>query len=198
MLPLPDIAIGAVVAAFIAALVSLLSLIISKEQKTSEFRQAWIDALRADIAAVVAHANAIHGAAAAQFDTPAKTWEAAREDFVGINQATANIRLRLNSKEMESQAILKSIENLESHLSPGMVDFRELDTIEKQMVADAQVLLKKEWLRVRSGEPVFRAAKWLFLLLIMASVAFISYHLIPSGANPEMQGTLHDKATQRR
>jgi|JI10StandDraft_1071094.scaffolds.fasta_scaffold1127550_1 hypothetical protein len=197
MPPLPEIALGAVIAACIAALVSLLSLIISKEQKTSEFRQAWIDALRADISAVVAHANAIHGAAAAQFDTAAKTWEAAREDFVGINQATANIRLRLNSKEKESQAILKSIENLEAHLSPGVLDFRELDTIEKQLVADAQVLLKKEWLRVRSGEPVFQAAKWLFLLLIVTSVAFISYHLISSGANPAVQGTLRDKTAQR-
>lgn len=197
MPPLPEIALGAVIAACIAALVSLLSLIISKEQKTSEFRQAWIDALRADISAVVAHANAIHGAAAAQFDTPAKTWEAAREDFVGINQATANIRLRLNSKEKESQAILKSIKNLEAHLSPGVLDFRELDTIEKQLVEDAQVLLKKEWLRVRSGEPVFQTAKWLFLLLIAASVALISYHLISSGANPAVQGTLRDKAAQR-
>jgi hypothetical protein len=124
MHPIPDIAIGAVVAAFIAALVSFLSLIISKEQKTSEFRQAWIDALRSDIAAVVAHANAIHGAAAAQFGTAAKTWVAAREDFVGINQASANIRLRLNCKEKESQAVLKSIENLEAHLSPHVMDYR--------------------------------------------------------------------------
>jgi hypothetical protein len=75
--------------------------------------------------------------------------------------------------------------------------YRELDTIEKQLVADAQVLLKKEWLRVRSGEPVFRVAKWLILLLIVASIMFISYHLIPSVANPAVQGTLSDKATQR-
>ena len=46
---IPDVAIGAVVAALIAAIVSLLGLIISKEQKTSEFRQAWIDALRSDL-----------------------------------------------------------------------------------------------------------------------------------------------------
>jgi hypothetical protein len=197
MSSLPEIALGAVIAACIAALVSLLSLIISKEQKTSEFRQAWIDALRADISAVVAHANAIHGADAAQFETAAKTWETAREDFVGINQATANIRLRLNSKEKESQAILNSIENLEAQLSPGALDFRGLDTIEKHVVSYAQVLLKKEWLRVRSGEPVFQAAKWLFLLLILVSVMFISCHLISSWANPLVQGKLGDKTAQR-
>ena len=52
MLNLPDVAIGTMIAAFIAGLVSLLSLIISKEQKVSEFRQAWIDALRAEISSL--------------------------------------------------------------------------------------------------------------------------------------------------
>ncbi|MEM4379495.1 MAG: hypothetical protein QXL01_02260 [Thermoplasmatales archaeon] len=37
------IAFGAIVAALIAATVSFTSLIISKEQKTSEFRQEWIN-----------------------------------------------------------------------------------------------------------------------------------------------------------
>ena len=46
---IPSVAVGAVVAALIAGTVSLLGLIISKEQKTSEFRQAWIDALRNDL-----------------------------------------------------------------------------------------------------------------------------------------------------
>lgn len=49
MIAIPPVAIGAIGAALIAATVSLLGLIISKEQKTSEFRQAWIDALRSDL-----------------------------------------------------------------------------------------------------------------------------------------------------
>lgn len=177
MVELPDIALGAVIAAFIAATISLLGLIISKEQKTSEFRQAWIDALRAEIAAVVAHACAIHGDAAANFGSAAKTWEVARADFVAINQATAAIRLRLNSSEPESQAIIKSIDSLEAHLSPGVLDAAVINGIEKQLVVDAQALLKKEWLRVRSGEPVFRAAKWGFLLLVVVSLLFVFFYL---------------------
>jgi hypothetical protein len=62
MFGLPDQAVGAVAAALIAGLISLLGLIISKEQKVSDFRQAWIDALRSDIAAVITHAQSIHGA----------------------------------------------------------------------------------------------------------------------------------------
>lgn len=44
-LKMNSISIGAVGAAIIAGFFSIVSLIIGKEQKTSEFRQAWIDAL---------------------------------------------------------------------------------------------------------------------------------------------------------
>jgi hypothetical protein len=60
MVGVPDAAIGATVAALIAGTVSLLGLIISKEQKTSEFRHAWIDALRSDLTAFLTQINAIH------------------------------------------------------------------------------------------------------------------------------------------
>jgi len=43
-------AIGPIIAAIIGAVVTLASLIISKESKLSEFRQAWIDSLRQEIA----------------------------------------------------------------------------------------------------------------------------------------------------
>jgi hypothetical protein len=55
MFGLPNEIAGAIIAAFIAGLIALLGLIISKEQTISWFRQAWIDALREDIAAVITH-----------------------------------------------------------------------------------------------------------------------------------------------
>ncbi len=44
---------GLIVAAIIAGAVAFFSLIISKEQSVSEFRQQWIDALRKGIAIIV-------------------------------------------------------------------------------------------------------------------------------------------------
>ena len=41
---------GLIVAAIIAGAVAFVSLIISKEQSISEFRQQWIDELRKDVA----------------------------------------------------------------------------------------------------------------------------------------------------
>jgi hypothetical protein len=176
----PDIAVGAIVAALIAGVVSLLGLIVSKEQKTSEFRQAWIDALRSELSAVIAHANAIHGAGAACLDTPAELWKVVRADFVGINEATAKIRLRLNPKEPQAKAVLSTIESLEQSLSPGRsMDYSQINAIEKKLVGEAQVLLKEEWHRVQAGESTYRIARFTALAISAACVvALIAVSLV--------------------
>lgn len=184
MLNQPDIALGAVIAAMITAFVSWLGLIISKEQKISDFRQAWIDALRVEISAVVAHVNAIHGSAAAQLSSPAEIWNVAREDYVKLNQAEANIRLRLNPNEKECLAVLASIEKLEAHLTQGYLDHCVIDQIEKQLVADAQMLLKKEWGRVRTGEPVFMWSKRLLLIFIGVGIVLTIGSVVAQSALP--------------
>jgi hypothetical protein len=104
MLRLPDIAVGATIAALIAGLVSLLGLIISKEQKTSEFRQAWIDSLRAETSAFISHTNALYGVLnpKSRVGNPREIWKISYEDLIGINVASTSIRLRLNVKERSS------------------------------------------------------------------------------------------------
>ena len=153
---LPEVAIGAMVAALFAGLVSLLGLIISKEQKISEFRQAWINSLQTDIASLISHANAIHSGEHAGYTSGSEAWKVVRPDFLGINQAAANIRLSLNPNECESLAVLRQIKNVEDLLAPGKaVDYRRLDEIEHELVRKAQILLKKEWIRVKRGERVY-------------------------------------------
>jgi hypothetical protein len=44
-------AIASIVAALITGAIAFINLTLSKEIKTSEFRQVWIDALRIDLAA---------------------------------------------------------------------------------------------------------------------------------------------------
>ena len=168
---IPDIAIGAIAAALIAGLVSLLGLIISKEQKTSEFRQAWIDALRTELSAVIAHTNFIHGANAANFGTLAELWKDVRDDYIGINEATARIRLRLNPKEPAAQAVLARIEELEAYLAPRQcIHHDQINALENMLVAEAQVLLKDEWNRVRSGEPTYKVARFAALAVSVACI----------------------------
>ena len=173
MLGLPDIAVGAIVAALIAGLVSLLGLIISKEQKISEFRQAWVDSLRSEISALISHANAIHGAFTAGYDST-EAWKIVRPDILGINQAVANIRLRLNPDEKESAAVLNEIEVLEELFAPGSaLDQQKINESEMRLVAFANILLKKEWIRVRQGERVFVAAKITAVVVLAACVLLL-------------------------
>lgn len=57
------IAAGAVLAAVIAGAFSSLSLVMSKEQKVSEFRQDWINSLREDICkfvSAIVHLSAVY------------------------------------------------------------------------------------------------------------------------------------------
>lgn len=181
---LPPLALGAIVAALITGLVSLLGLIISKEHKVSEFRQDWINSLRSELASLISHANAIHGAGAAALGGAADIWKIVRDDFVGINQAAANIRLRLNPKEKEAKAVLGKIENLEKLLAPGKsMSYSEINRVEKELVAEAQVLLKNEWMRVRRGEAAYRFSKvfafiivlgGLFSLLVLSVTRFLT------------------------
>lgn len=178
MLTIPGVAIGAIAAALIAGLISLLGLIISKEQKTSEFRQAWIDSLRSELSLVIAHANAIHGASAANLGNLANAggsaselWKVVRQDFVGINEGTAKIRLRLNPREKQAQAVLGAIDELEQLLSPGqMMNYVKINALEKHLVSEAQVLLKAEWTRVQEGEATYKVARFAALAISIACV----------------------------
>jgi hypothetical protein len=90
MASIPDAAIGAVVAALIAGTVSLLGLIISKEQKTSEFRQAWIDALRCDLSAFLTQINAIHDSINVRYENLADKVETLRPLYMPLNTSTFN------------------------------------------------------------------------------------------------------------
>ena len=56
---LPDAAVGSIIAAAIAGLVVFVSTVLTKEQKTSEFRQAWIDELRKDISQFISGATEV-------------------------------------------------------------------------------------------------------------------------------------------
>ena len=132
MFGLPSEAVGAIAAAVIAGLIPLLGLIITKEQKVSDFRQAWIDALRSDVATVITHAHAIRGAYVAN---TAERWELVRDDFVGINEAWARIRLRFNPKERSSIAVLDVLKEHEALFAANnQPDLEELEALDRRLL----------------------------------------------------------------
>ena len=168
-------AVGVIVAAIIAGLVAFFSLIISKEQTVSDFRQQWIDDLRKDIAAVVACVSGIHGASIAKRkDDQEQLWPSLKTDLTHFNEVTARIRLRLNPEEKRkkegpaTKAVLGALKELESIFASPEPQFHKLQPLVTKLVTDAQVILKENWQRVRSGERVYRVTKWITLVLTVA------------------------------
>lgn len=177
---IPDAAIGPVVAAVIAAFVGFVGLVIAKENKTSEFRQAWIDALRADIGAVIANINAIRGASVAEFRSKSELFAATQGHFVEANQAATSVRLRLNANEPECMFILKLLDELEDLMDSQPIDIPKCQKCEAELIKSAHVLLKKEWLRVRRGEITFVRAKAAGLIVATAMIAWLAYTWVSS------------------
>lgn len=183
MFGLPDQAFGAIVAAVIAGIVALLGLIISKESKVSEFRQQWIDALRADIAAVIRYGHSMYSRTSFSSEQQGgqHPWDMIRQDFAALTEAMARIRLRLNNKEQESAALLAALNKHAAAVKRGVTndDARDELNVEKaitsasdELVAAANVVLKQEWNRVRSGERVYRVARWIALIIIGCGIVW--------------------------
>jgi len=159
-------AVGLIVAAVIAAVVAFLSLIITKEQSVSEFRQEWIDALRKDIAIIVGRIVAIHGESIVKSkENQDVLWARLKGELTGFNRVIVRIRLRLNPDENgvkegpATKAVLETLERLKSMFASPKPHFHELDGLVNTLVDNAQVILKENWDRVREGEPVYQKAK---------------------------------------
>jgi hypothetical protein len=181
--------VGSLLVACIAGGFSLLGLIISKEQEVSRFRQAWIDALRADIAALIAHAGQLQSFLAANVSIDlAEFWEATRDDYLELNQVSTRIKLRLNPAESRNKAILQSMYKMEALFKQlnNARSLEKMNAIGSALEKDASALLKKEWKRVKNGEPIYIGAKVLAAVIFLAAAIIFTfllwkiYHAPPS------------------
>ncbi|MDM0056292.1 hypothetical protein [Variovorax fucosicus] len=148
-------ATASLLAAGLAATVSLVITILSKEQKTSEFRQQWVDALRNDVAALVAEAETlgdtsnheIVGTEGAEFsEYVAKRYA----NMVELRMLLARTRLRLNPTKHSS--LLAALDGLYDSVAANDV---VLKAAVATVLSEATSVLKENWERVKKGEPAF-------------------------------------------
>jgi hypothetical protein len=189
-------AAAACLTAWIAGTVSVLGLLISKEQEVSRFRQAWIDDLRRDIAEIIARIYQIHAyfhKSVPIYDDSfdyAAFWKATRDDYLELNRASIRVKLRVNRDENASALVLQSLNDIEQLFKDdlGTVEvaatLARIHTIVSALERDMPPLLKREWQRVKSGEPVYRFAKVgaivLFSIAGISSVAMVIALLLRS------------------
>lgn len=185
-------AIATVVAAFIAASISFVNLTLNKEQKTSEFRQNWIDGLREDLSSFFACARAFAraseehmtlGSAKDNAGYLAITPEKVSEIRYQVAETRYRIQLRLNLDESEHKELLRlmhaATEAQQKVLQGQGSTAGTLKAIEAAADYAPQVL-KSEWERVKRGEFAFRAVRnWIAPSIFVLSLLFIL--LVASG-----------------
>lgn len=172
-----DITIGAVGAAIVAGLVSLLGLIIGKEQKVSEFRQAWIDDLRTCVVSYLVNINAICDILTLKKSgsVEVKDTQGLLQNYKLLNEASHGIYLRINDDEEPAKkltASMKSFEDLaadNSTITPA-----KIKEVEKIFVDASKELLKYEWDRVKKGEPIFVWTKRIITVILAAFIIFFA------------------------
>lgn len=195
--PVPSnvfVAIATVVAAVIAGLISVVSLTLTKEQKTSEFRQAWIDGLRQDLSDYFAAARAMARAyeelaafgpqyAAMPFTLPQGQVAAIRQNVAVVFY---RIKLRLNPEEAEHKELLRLLSRVTEQQNAQFqtkAPDPQLVLLAIEAAAEfARPVLKAEWNRVKQGEPQFRLVRnWLvpsvFLLCALFAWLLVSVRI---------------------
>lgn len=182
-----DIGIGAVGAAIIAGLISLLGLIIGKEQKVSEFRQAWVDDLRKCLVAYLVNINAIADSLRVARATSEKP-QSIEQHYKLLNEANHGIRLRLNDSEKPATDLLQSMDQFEAIAADNTkLTLENIRSIEDKFLSASKELLKYEWKRVKKGEPIFYITKYAVAGITLSMIAIFSYLWCNRDANAEQK-----------
>lgn len=179
-------AIATVIASLIAASVSFVNLTLNKEQKTSEFRQAWIDGLRQDLSTFFACARAFarvteelrgFGGGNREGAPLAMTDDKISEIRYQAAEARYRIQLRLNFKEDDHKELFRLMQAAVEAQNNTMAGKGDTPTTMKAIEAAAAYapqILKSEWERVKRGEFAFRMARnWIAPAIFLLSLLFV-------------------------
>ena len=185
------VAISTVVAALITGVIAMVNLTLSKEQKISELRQAWIDGLRADLATLLSNIRFLtiaiyehYDGLDKKIDYPHKvTGLQATELKAAVTESLYRIKLRLNKNESPHNILEDLIDSIVLEANSNTTDNETylnnmLDKIE-QTSMQSRIILKAEWDRVKRGENAFNnLRRWLVPVIVVLMSLFSSVILL--------------------
>ena len=185
------VALGAVLAALVAGLFSVLGLVASKENKVSEFRLAWIDGLRNEVSRYTSGVQELARIERARKrmgkediandegrNREIEWFNASRVAYEKTIESLTCIHLRLNPKHASDP------KRPEHNLLNRLVEARDLFNVEKyeeaamccREIRDAATpLLKSTWGLVKRGERSYRAIKWSSILAVLSGIIGFVY-----------------------
>lgn len=183
---------GPIVAAMIAGFIAFIGMIITKENKVSEFRQAWIDEFREEISYLIeAYKRWADNEAFYKVhidlkkniekqDVYIKDYnertvllaEVARESKDEIERYKSRIKLRLNSDLNRRSESEKNLDKLLNKV-PNINYLSEVESLSNDIFLNASLVLTTEWKRVKKGEKSYVRSK-IFLLVIAVIIGIIT------------------------
>lgn len=197
------LAIATLTASLIAATMSFVNLTLTKEQKTSEFRQAWIDSLRDDLAVFFACARAFSRATEERHAKDSGVNEGAEFSLTKekisdiryqVSEVFTRIKLRLNSEEPEHEELLRLMKRAVDEQNKALRDKTDSKTTMQAIeiaVDYSRPIIKTEWKRVKRGERPFRIARnWVAPIVFVLSVScivFICYQSFKVAPNKQLK-----------
>lgn len=173
------IPIGVIIAALIAGFFSVLNLIVSKEQKVSEFRQQWIDSLRQELADHMAAVVSLSSIYENGQHLDKELTKSANEVRQRVTSTFISIKLRINPEDSDLKIRKMNIEVLRL-LDEGRVLFNEGKWKEARLkcneITGASIpMLKEEWKRVKKGENIYVWSKRIAIGLFLVSLSALAY-----------------------
>lgn len=179
-------------ATIIAGAFSLVGLILSKDLKVTESRQQWIEALRNDISNYLSSITTLYKLAEATLDSYAPRRDEFdekmcssfrskyKDDYWKLNETNNRIVLRLNPKETNHFKLMQDIRKNTSIFYDKECkrnDINESSKLIEEILGDSQLILKKEWERVKEGEPIFKYARYILFGLAIVFLFFGFYRI---------------------
>jgi hypothetical protein len=163
--PIPLLVVaGAVLAALLTGVFSFVGLILSKEQKISEARLAWIESLRSDLSAMLSRIETLArladshlrslGRAAFTEKQLLEFREKHKEAYYALEEARNRVTLRLTNSG-EHQNLLGYLDTLVRVFRGNCENVTRVYEVQQQIITESQRILKTAWRRVKRGEMIF-------------------------------------------
>jgi len=181
-------AVAVIIASIIGLIVAVTTAVIAKEQKVSEFRQAWINDLRSDLAISLQSAfDCIYELQGDSSDSSENVHKY-NESFRELEFRITLIKLRLNPKKDSSfikltDDFLHMLFNV-AKASDKKGAIRRCQASAKKIETISHEILKKEWEVVKKGENRFlnfkRLGKFCAGMLLIATYMLFTIAVLRS------------------
>lgn len=167
-----------IIVALIAVFASFIGLIISKEQKISEFRQAWINTLRDDISKFIGQIDKVKKLVlinkAASEDKKEETSNNVILGSTEMRELQSKIALLINPKENKHTEMIDLLDTMILNIMQQQENRMNIKTLTEL----SQQILKEEWDRVKKGEPIFKFFKWAFGITTVGVIIYSIYKVL--------------------